>query len=168
MFGIEAFFPVVVIPAGGSYSDVAFGFSHCESCRMLQVIDFGHAVIRLKVVEALVQGCSEDVYLVEVALAYACFIHSAKVHDAGGVEAHYLRCEGIGGEGVGAGEGNFCIEGCTSCGAFAFHRLEAVDDGEVGVDFLSEVEHIVVQDGVDCTAGSMGENFVVAVVVADG
>ena len=120
----------------------------------------------LEVVLALVGWCSKDFYLIEIALTHSRLGKGFEIHNLGWVESHQLCREGVHCERVEACQGELCIDGCSAGRAVAFHSYEAVNDAEVGINFLGEVKHVVMQEGL---AGEIvvrvGETLVVCLVV---
>ena len=120
----------------------------------------------LEVVLALVGRCSEHFYLVKISLSHSRFGKGFEIHNLARVETHQLCCEGVHRERVKACQGEPCIDGGSTCRAVTFHSNKAVNDAEVGINFLGEVEHVVMQEGL---AGEIvvrvGKPFIVFLVV---
>ena len=104
--------------------------------------------MRLEVELTIFWRSSEDFYLIEIPLPHSGFGEGFEIHNLCGVESHKLRCESVQCERVEACQSEPCIDGRSTGRAVAFHSYEAVDDAEVGINFLCEMEHIVVNEGL--------------------
>ena len=104
--------------------------------------------------DALLDGAiAQDLYLLWVGLAQPTELAIVQVADLVRVKAHDPHSHGVGGQEIGAGDGQSQLNGVAVRGAAALHAYVTVNDTQVGCHDLGQGVEVEVHSRVTLVEG---------------